>query len=190
LETQQLITQIIAILAIIGNVLQYFLNRRNQRKDNLLEKRFDVYTSYLSKMDEVNQNLRINPNTFFGIQNDFLEKILTGNEEDSNQALLDYNAIILDQSKQSLKPFMILNNELNKLKLICSKELLPKIEEYKKLSEEFLNETQQVLTYLSSKNDNELIASKLEELKHEQRVIRIPKLWKEIETIMRRELGT
>ena len=84
---------------------------------------------------------------------------------------------------------MIINQELNKLKLVASEKLLSKIDEYKTLVNDYTDEFQTVLSSLSISNDLEYSVKRLNSISHEERGKRRAKLWQEIEKLMRDEIG-
>lgn len=84
---------------------------------------------------------------------------------------------------------MILNQELNKLKLVCSGALLPKIEEYKRLSSDYVDEFQIVLNRISTQKDINVTAKELENIGHSDRIPMMTELWQTIEKMMRKEIG-
>ena len=120
----------IGILGWSWAVIQFFINRRNQKKDRAIDKRFDVYSAYMKKSDEIMENMRTDPSMIYGVTNDFMANILSENS-DINGALLKYNSELLEYTKKSSQPLQILSQELSTLFLVCSDELLPKIQEYK-----------------------------------------------------------
>lgn len=189
MDNKDYITIGIAVLGWTWAITQFFLNRRNQKNDKALEKRFEVYSSFLSKMDEINQNMRTDPKMLYGFTTDFMSRIILGEENDSNQALIDFNSELIEYTKKSVQPTMILNQELSKLKLVCSDRMLPKIEEYKKLSADYLDEFQIVLNQLSSKKDIAITAKEFENIGHDERIPKMSELWQTIEKMMRDEIG-
>ncbi len=189
LELKDILIFSIGILGWVWAVIQYILTRRYQKRDKALEKRFEVYSNFMDKADEISQNMRTDPKMIYGITTEFYSKILNGTEEETNQALIDFNSELLEFTKKSVQPLMILNQELNRLKLVCSEDLLPKIEEYKKIANDFNDEFQIVLNNISSKNDIELTAKELENFGHNRRAILMADLWKEMESMMRDEIG-
>jgi len=178
-----------ALLGWIWGIVQYVLIRRNQKIDKAIDKRFEVYSSFMSKADEISQNMRSDPKMLYGVSTDFLTKILTGNEQTTNQALIDFNSELNENMKRSLQPIMILNQEMNKLKLVCSDSMLPKIEEYKKLANDYSDEFQIVLNNISISKDINITIKQLTNLGHNHRSALLVKLWKEIEIMMRDEIG-
>jgi hypothetical protein len=143
----------------------------------------------MDKADEISQNMRSDPKMIYGIATEFYSKIINGNEEEMNQALIDFNSELIEFTRKSVQPLMILNQELNRLKLVCSDKLLPKIEDYKTLANDFNDEFQLVLNSISLKKDIELTAKQLENIGHSKRTILMAELWKEMETLMRNEIG-
>lgn len=178
----------LGILGWIWGIIQFRLNRKYQKTDKAIEKRFEVYSNFMNQMDEMSMNMRKNPNTTYGISTEFMAEMLTGDEERINNALLKFNESLLETTRDSLQPMMIINSELNKLKLVASEKILPKINEYKTLVNDYTNEFQSVLNSLSTKNDLEYNAKQLQSLGHEERGKRMGELWLEIENLMRDEI--
>lgn len=178
----------LGILGWLWGIIQFRLNRKYQKTDKAIEKRFEVYSNFMNQMDEMNLNMRRSPNATYGISTQFMAEMLTGDEERINNALLKFNENLLETTKDSLQPMMIVNSELNKLKLVASKKLLPKITEYKTLVNDYTNEFQSVLNSLSTKNDLEYNAKQLQSIGREERGKRMGELWQEIETLMRDEI--
>lgn len=179
----------LGLLGWAWGIVQFILTRKNQKNDKALEKRFEVYSAFMNKADEINQNMRTDPKMVYGITSEFFEKLMAGDENEINHALIDYNTELIEYTKRSVQPTMILNQELNKLKLVCSNALLPKIEEYKKIANDFMNEFQIVLNTISTKKDINITAKELENIGHSQRIVKMAELWPEIETMMRDEIG-
>jgi len=178
----------LGILGWIWGIIQFRLNRKYQKADKAIEKRFDVYSNFMNQMDEMSLSMRKNPNATYGISTEFMAEMLTGDEDRINNALLKFNENLLETTRDSLQPMMIVNSELNKLKLVASEKLLPKIIEYKTLVNDYTNEFQSVLNSLSTKNDLEYNAKQLQSIGHEERGKRMGELWQEIETLMRDEI--
>lgn len=178
----------LGVLGWIWGIVQFRLNRKYQKADKALEKRFEVYSNFMNQMDEMSLNMRTDPNATYGIPTEFMSEILTGDENRINDALLKFNENLLETTRKSLQPMMIVNSELNKLKLVASEKLLPKINEYKTLVNDYTNEFQTVLNSLSTSNDLEYNASQLQSIGHEERNKRMGTLWIEIENLMRDEI--
>jgi hypothetical protein len=178
----------LGILGWIWAIVQFRLNRKYQKEDKAIEKRFEVYSNFMNQMDEMSLNMRTDPNATYGIPTEFMAEMLTGDEERINEALLKFNQNLLETTKSSLQPMMIVNSELNKLKLVASEKLLPKIVEYKTIVNDYTNEFQSVLNSLSTSNDLEYNATQLQSIGHEERGKRMTDLWQEIEHLMRNEI--
>ena len=179
------------ILCALGwswGVIQFFINRRNQKNDKALEKRFEIYTAYMKKSDELMEHMRTDPNMVYGITTEFMNEILDGEQEQINDALLSFNTKLLEFTKRATQPLMILNQELNNLYLVCSNELLPKIQEYKKLAIDYNSECQTTLQTISPKDGQDMI-NKLSLIGHDNRWIRLSELNSEILSLMRNEIG-
>lgn len=188
METKDYLIIGLGVLGWIWGIVQFRLTRKYQKADKALEKRFEVYSNFMNQMDEMNLNMRTDPNTTYGIPTEFMSEILTGDENRINDALLKFNENLLETTRKSLQPMMIVNSELNKLKLVASEKLLPKINEYKTLVNDYTNEFQTVLNSLSTSNDLEYNANQLQSIGHEERNKRMGTLWIEIENLMREEI--
>jgi hypothetical protein len=189
MEVKDYITIGIAILGWTWAIIQFIISRKHQKHDKILEKRFEVYSNFMNKMDEMNNKMRTDPKMIFGTSSELMATLLTGEEEDMNNALVNFNTELVNMTKKSVEPLLIVNQELNKLKMVCSNEMLPKIEEYKKLTTDYSDEFQIVLNKLSSNKDIEITAKELGNIGHQDRNVRLMTIWKEIETMMRDELG-
>jgi len=189
IEIKDIILAILGLLGWVWGIIQFVLTRKNQKKDKVLERRFEVYSVFMNKADEINQSMRTNPQMIYGITVELYSKLLKGDEQETNQALIDFNTELIEYTKKSLQPIMILNQELNKLKLVCSDKLLPKIEQYKKLANDFNDEFQIVLNKVSIAKDINITAKELENIGHSNRTVLLANLWQEMEKLMRDEIG-
>lgn len=178
----------VAILGWLWAITQFILNRKYQKADKALDKRFEVYSNFMNKVDEMSMSMRTDPKMTYGIQTELMAELLSGDEQRTNNALLKFNQDLLEMTKSSLQPMMIVNQELNKLKLVASENLLPKIVEYKTLVDDFTNDFQNVLGNLSSSTDLEYTSQQWQSIRHEEREKRIGELWKIIEKMMRDEI--
>lgn len=189
LEIKDIILAVLGLLGWTWGIVQFILTRRNQKRDKALEKRFEVYSTFMNKVDEVSQNMRTDPKMIYGITTEFYSKLINGDEQEINQALIDFNSELIDFTRKSVQPLMILNQELNKLKLVCSDKLLPKIEQYKQIANNYNDEFQIVLNKISINKDINFTASELENIGHSNRTVLMGQLWQEIEKMMRNEIG-
>jgi hypothetical protein len=189
IETKDIILAVLGLLGWTWGIIQFLLTRRNQKRDKALEKRFEVYSAFMNKADEISQNMRTDPKMIYGITTEFFSRIISGDEEEINNALIDFNSELVEYTRKSVQPMMILNQELNKLKLVCSDKLLPKIEQYKQLANDYNDEFQIVLDKISTNKDINLTAKELENIGHSNRTVLMGELWQEIEKLMRDEIG-
>lgn len=189
IETKDIILAVLGLLGWTWGIVQFILTRRNQKRDKALEKRFEVYSTFMNKADEISQNMRTDPKMIYGITTEFYSKLINGDEQEINQALIDFNSELIDFTKKSVQPLMILNQELNKLKLVCSDNLLPKIEQYKQIANDYNDEFQIVLNKISINKDINLTAKELENIGHSNRTVLMGQLWQEMEKMMRNEIG-
>jgi hypothetical protein len=178
----------LGILGWIWGIIQFRLNRKYQKADKAIDKRFEVYSNFMNQMDEMSLNMRTDPNATYGISTEFMSEVVTGDEDRINNALIKFNEKLLETTRNSLQPMMIVNSELNKLKLVASQKLLPKITEYKTLVNDYTSDFQTVLNKLSNSNDLEYTAQQLQSIGHEERGKRMGELWLEIESLMRDEI--
>lgn len=189
LEINDIILAVLGLLGWTWGIVQFILTRRNQKRDKALEKRFEVYSTFMNKADEISQNIRTDPKMIYGITTEFYSKLINGVEKEINQALIDFNSELIDFTRKSVQPLIILNQELNNLKLVCSDKLLPKIEQYKQIANDYNDEFQIVLNKISINKDINLTASELENIGHSNRIVLMGQLWQEIEIMMRNEIG-
>ncbi|OXA71089.1 hypothetical protein B0A67_12505 [Flavobacterium aquidurense] len=179
---------ILGVLGWIWAITQFILNRKYQKSDKALDKRFEVYSNFMNKVDEMSKSMRNDPKMTYGISSEIMTEILTGDEERTNRALIKFNQDLLEFTKSSLQPMMIMNQELNKLRLVASEKLLPKIDEYKILVDDFTDEFQTVLSKLSLSDSIDYTGEQLQSLNHEERGKKMGDLWKVIEKLMRDEI--
>ena len=191
MELKDTIISVIGFLGWVWAIAQFILNRRNQKADKRLDKRFEVYSEFMIKMDEINNNLRTDPSIILGISNDFMSKMLNAvnDDVDVEKALLEFNSELIKMTQKATIPFMIVNQEINRLKMVCSKEMLPKIAEYKNLVTDYNDEFQIALSKISNNKDIDITSKVLSNIGNTERNLRLAVLWQEIEEMMRIEIG-
>lgn len=187
MEKKDIFLIILAFLGWTWGIIQYSINRRQQKRDKLNDRRYTAYSAYMKKADELMNNVRTETNMIYGISTDFMQIALTGDEEQIKNALIQFNNRLLDFVKKATDPLLILNQELNSLLLICSDELAAKIEELNHLTTDFNNEMQKSLSLISPNDSNSMIRQ-LETLGHNDRWLRFESLNKEITKQMRKEI--
>ncbi|MCR8668494.1 hypothetical protein NO995_12440 [Aestuariibaculum sp. M13] len=188
MELKDIILLSLGLAGWVWGIIQFILKRKYQKSDIAVEKRFEVYSNFMNQIDEMSAEIRTNPNMIYGIRNELMSELLTGDEIKINNALIKFNSELIEMTKISLKPMMIINQELNKLKLVASKKLLPKINEYKQLVTDFSNEYQLILNKISNSNDIKKTAEELKTIGKTERDARMSELWTEIESMMREEI--
>jgi hypothetical protein len=187
METKDFILVTLAILGWLWGVIQFIINRNNQKRDRLIDRKYEAYAAYMKKVDEVMNNVRQNPNMVYGIPTDFMKVALTGDSEKINEALIGFNEKLLDNVKKSTIPLMIIKQELNALLIICSNELRIKIKELIALTIDYNNEVQKCLSIISPNDSNSMIRE-LKTLTHTDRWLRFQTLNDEILEKMREEI--
>ncbi|MDG3582111.1 hypothetical protein [Galbibacter pacificus] len=178
----------LGLIGWIWGIIQFRLNRKYQKSDRAIDKRFEVYSNFMEKMDQMSANMRSDPNAIYGIQIDLMSEIISGDEERSNNAMIKFNEKLFDLTKNASESLMMVYQELNKLRLVASGKLLPKINEYRTLVQDYMNEYQGALTQMSSSNLNQNTEI-LQSIGYEKRNERMKVLWQDIEGLMREEIG-
>lgn len=179
-------------LGILGwgwGIVQWRLNRKHQKSDRAIDKRFEVYSNFMEKMDEMSANMRSDPNAIYGFQTDLMSDITSGHEEKVNNALEKFNRNLFDLTKNASESLMMVYQELNKLRLVASEKLLPKINEYRIIVQDYMNEYQSALSSMSTSQNLDKNAEVLKSIGFEKRNQRMKVLWEEIENLMREEIG-
>jgi hypothetical protein len=186
---------VVAFLGWTWAIAQYFLNRKLQKKDKLVDRRYEAYSNYMKKSDELMHNLRNDPKTAYGLPSDFFKALVNHDEKEINKASISFNETLKGVIKNASEPTMILNKELSSLLLVCSKELQSKIEKYKLLaqnhSEEIIKILESITYEIFINNQKDFLANFQEGLlnfNHDKRWEELERLDKEILELMRSEL--
>lgn len=182
---------IVTILIALGGwgfaFYQMKKNREWQKKDLLANRRFDAYSDFMKKLEEINESIRNNPNMIYGISNEFMASLLNGNTERLDNAVLNFNQQLIDYVKTSVKPLLIINQEINPLLLVASDELVEKLNQLKELISDFNNEMQNCLSRINAKNSDSF--KQLGTISHDNRWKKFQVLNDEILVIMRKEIN-
>lgn len=182
---------IVSILIAIGGwgvaLYQMKKNREWQKKDLLANRRFDAYSGFMKKLEEINESLRNNPNTIYGVSNELMTVLLDGDAEKMDEALLRFNQKLLDYVKISTESLLIINQEINPLLLVASDELREKLNQLKRLISDFNNEMQNCLSRVNVKDSSSF--KQLETIGHENRWKEFQVLNDEVLVIMRKEIN-
>jgi len=188
MTTELLITILIAIVGWIWAIAQFCYKRKWQKKDLLASRRYDAYSQYMRKCEEINEHMRKDPKMIYDtIIKSFSEILIGKNQEEINDALVKFNRQLLEYVKQFTTPLSIINQELNSLLIIASNELIKKLNEQKDLITDFNNEMQNCLNSINIKDGNSF--QKLRTIGQENRWKRFTSLNNEIISLMRKEIG-
>ena len=107
--------------------------------------------------------------------------------ENLSEALMQYNQSLIDMVKESTKPLLMINQEVNALTLIASEELREKLKCLKELVTDLNNEMQNCLSVVSAKDSNSF--KYFETIGHNKRWVEYQKLYDEIVKLMRKEIN-
>ena len=189
MEIKDLILVILTILGWLWGIIQFFVNRKNQKNDKLIDRKYEAYSAYMKKVDEIRSNVREDPNLLYGLTTDFVKAILIDDPEEMNKAVIKFNEKLFDFVKKSTEPVIILKQELNALLIICSNELRKKINDLIILTTDYNNEMQKCLSMISPNDSNSMIRE-LQTFAHTDRWLRFQTLNEEILEKMREEIGS
>jgi len=178
----------IAFVGWLWAVAQFFLNRSHQRKDKILDRRYEAYAGYLKKSDELWNAVRNDPSMTYGISNDFMRIALEGDEAKTNAALLEFNQNMREFVKRATEPLLIIRQEVSSLELICSSALLDKIFELKTLIGQS-NSAMQTALGLFSVYDMGPYQAYIQEISANPMWRRFEELNQEMLGMMRNEIG-
>lgn len=182
------ITIIIAFIGWIFAIAQFCIIRKWQKRDLLVSRRYDAYYQYMRKCEEINENMRKDPKNIFRILQEFGEKILKDdNVENIEDAVIEFNRKLFNYIQEYSTPLNIINQELNSLLIIASKELTDKLNEQKILITDFNNEMQNCLNKINVKDGHSFQV--LNTIGQDNRWKRFVSLNNEIISLMRKEIG-
>ena len=182
-----IITCILAVAGWAWAIVQFIVNRRWQKKDKLADRRFEAYSNFMKKLDDVNTSLRNNPNLLFGDVGKLLKIVSGGNPENINNALIEYNQCLINAVKMSTEPLLVINQEVNNLLLISSDELKVKLTVMKGIVDDYNNEIHNCLSLISAKDSSSF--AQLSTVGHDIRWDDYQRLYEEIVQLMRKELN-
>jgi len=188
MDIDQKILIIIAVIGWLGNIIQFIINRINQNKDKIIERKYEAYSVFMKKTDEIMNKIRNDPKMIINSFNDFLKEALNNEPEEVNNTLIKFNEKTFEFIRNASEPLMIIRQELNTLLLICSNELRDKIRMYNTLIKDYNNEVQKCLSIISPNDTNSIIRG-LETLGQDKRWLEFQTLNYEILELMRNEIG-
>ncbi|MCD7901693.1 MAG: hypothetical protein LUH22_18100 [Bacteroides sp.] len=190
METKDFILTGLAIAGWAWGIIQFFVNRKMQKKDKLIDRKYNAYIGYMKKYEEIINNYRnSNISDLYGIPNDLLYRMISGNPDEIDAALLEFNQKLCNHVKSATEPVLIVKQELNTLRLICSSTLLYKIKELDSLIIEFNQESIRALEAIKTMNPN-ILSNMQNEFVQNNKWLSFERLNNEIIELMRKEIET
>ena len=184
----QIITLALGLAGWVFAIVQFVTNRKWQKKDRIKEQRYLAYKAFLEKLDIINSSMQTDPaSSVFALTFDFVEDIRKGSSTNPSQTVADYGKRILEHTKKSVDPLLVVTNEINSLKLIASPILLKKLEELKLLCHDLYSEIMLCLSKISGPELEEF--QQLKTVGQQERWKRFASLNDEIFKLMRKEIG-
>jgi hypothetical protein len=175
----------IGIAGALFGLWQYRIRRKHDLEIKIWEKRCDIYSEYLGKLDQINADLMIDFSTFIGPTiTSFLSRVL--NDPMDKQPILDLQSSMSEMMIRIIRSMTKAKEEMNKLRLVCSDRLLVKLNEYGMVSEAQFGNLNELTSRLDLISGN--AQSLISEFKQKQSCVNFAKLKSDIEIIMRGEL--
>jgi hypothetical protein len=170
-------------------LIEFIINHNITRRDKRQERKYQAYSTYMQKADEIMNNVRNDPNNFLDVHFNFIKQIFNsiGNEKAISEDLIKYNEQLKEVIINATRPLLILRQELNEMRLICSSEILKKIEELDVLIIDYNNAIQKSLAVVIPTDINSTVSA-LQPLTQDKRWHNFENLNKEILSIMRKEI--
>ena len=191
MTTELIISIVIAAAGWIWAIIQFFTNRRWQKKDYVQQQRYEAYKGFMGKMDSISESMRNDPTkSVFAMIKEFMASLLTSLSSDSfdaGTATLTFTNQMLDQTQKSCEPLQQINGEINSIKLIASDELLGKLNELQALNQDLYNEMMLALKAVGKEQIPDF--QELKTVGQQERWKRFESLYSEIRKIMRKEIG-
>jgi hypothetical protein len=170
----------------IGVVIWFFVNRYYQKKDNLKTIRLDTYKNFLNKMDEAHYSSRLNFGEIMKVSAETTAAILR-DPENSNETLIEKGNKLSYFTNESMRGWLIYSNEINQLTLVCSKQMLSLVEEYRDLNKRISDSYTSMLSTINmfDPTAQEQLQSLISKTDQERLIF----LYDEIKRLMRKEIG-
>ncbi len=191
MTTELIISIVIAAAGWIWAIIQFFTNRRWQKKDYVQQQRYEAYKGFMGKMDSISESMRNDPTkSVFSMVKEFMASLLTSITSepfDVRTTILTFTNQLLDQTQKSCEPLQQINGEINSIKLIASDELLEKLDELQALNQDLYNEMMLALKAVGKEQVPDF--QELKTVGQQERWKRFNSLYSEIRRIMRKEIG-
>ena len=185
MSIELIITIIIAIVGWIIAVIEMKKNRNWQRKDAIANRRYEAYSKYLAKIDEISDQMKKAPQEIIGkMQTEFLTSLFK--DGNSDEALIRFNKQLAEYVSNSVEPMSIMKQEISSLKLVASPKMLVLLDELQALTDDLYNDFQNCLSKLNPSDTESFKA--LETVGKEKRYTRFITLDAEIKKLMREEI--
>jgi hypothetical protein len=170
----------------IGVVIWFFVNRYYQKKDNLKTIRLDTYKNFLNKMDEAHYSSRLNFGEIMKVSAETTAAILR-DPDNSNETLIEMGNKLSYFTNESMRGWLIYSNEINQLTLVCSKQMLSLVEEYRDLNKRISDSYTSMLSTINmfDPTAQEQLQSLISKTDQERLIF----LYAEIKRLMRKEIG-
>ncbi len=180
------ITIIIALAGWGVASIQSRKNRKLEKANKLADRRFEAYNGFLVKMDSIAQEMNKLPKTMIKeMTSSFLTSVMN-DQEDTEKALVSFNEKLVSFVVDSLKPVLIMKQELSSLKLVASQQMLTCIQRMEVLTDDLYNEFSECLSSISPQNADTL--QNLKSIGQSERVKAFAALYQEMTELMRKEI--
>ena len=185
MSIELIITIIIAVVGWIIALVEMRKNRNWQRKDAVANRRYEAYSRYLAKIDEISGQMKKAPQEIIGkMQTELFSSMLK--DDNMDEALIKFNKQLADYISSSIEPMSIMKQEISSLKLVASPKMLVLLNELQALTEDLYNDFQNCLSKL---NPSDVESYKvLETVGKDKRYERFVPLDAEIKQLMREEI--
>ncbi len=175
------------VSAIVGPLIFFLLKRWDDKKRRNFEIRYEEYKHYLKALEQIASSShtdfeRLMSETYASCINEILTT-----EGQSSNPLVRLNQEVNNLTADVRKSFTQATEELHGLRLVCSKELLQKVNEYVNIQRELIDSSCYVMGNLDQMDINNPSASLSGEMKEKGERTRA--LFEEIVQQMRKELG-
>lgn len=185
MSIELIITIIIAVVGWIIALVEMRKNRNWQRKDAVANRRYEAYSRYLAKIDEISGQMKKAPQEIIGkMQTELFSSILK--DDNMDEALIKFNKQLADYISSSIEPISIMKQEISSLKLVASPKMLVLLNELQALTEDLYNDFQNCLSKLNPSDAESYKV--LETVGKDKRYERFVPLDAEIKQLMREEI--
>ena len=191
MNTELIVTIILAISGWFWAIIQFLANRRWQKRDFLQQQRYDAYKGFMSKMDSISEAMRDDPTkSLFSMVREFMSSLvskMTSESYDQSEIMLSFTNKLLEQTRRNCEPLQQINGEINNIKLIASEKLLEKLDELQELNVDLYNEMMLALNAIGKEQAPNI--DNLKTVGQQERWKRFQPLYDDIRRIMRKEVG-